>query len=161
MSNIKHKLNEQDNKNKRSSFRSGLLKTQYKSLIGEFIKDVWKARSITNIDKHLSEDFVDHDSWLGSTQDLESWKKGFEDFCNSFSNYKFSLEKLISESDTVAIKYNIVIENSQNSPLTNGLNSNHIILFGVDMYRIARGKIAERWGLNINSAITQTQKNYN
>ncbi len=161
MSNTKRKLNKQNNDSKESSFHIGLLKTQHKLRAGEFIKDVWKARSIASIDKHLSEDFVDHNSWLGVTKDLKSWKLGFQHFRKSFPKYKFSLDKLVSEGDIVAIKYNITIRVKQNSLSGNDLDDNQVTLSGVDMYRIAKGKIVERWGLDINNSITQTQRIYN
>ena len=156
MSDTKRKLDEQDSGSKKSSSPIGLLKTQHKLRAGEFIKDIWEARDISSIDKHLSEDFVDHNSWLGVTKDLKSWKTGLELFSKKFPNYKFSLDKLISEGDIVAIKYNITIGVKQDN-----LKDNQVTLSGVDMYHIAKGKIVERWGLDINNSITQTQRVYN
>ena len=139
MSKSKHKLDE-SKQSQRSSFRSSLLKTQYKSRVGQFIKDVWKARDIANINKHFASDFVDHNSWQGSVEDLEGWKNGFANFCDTFPNYKFSLEKIVSEGDIVATKYRIVTGTDEYATIS-----------GVDMYRIARGKIIERWGLYLLS----------
>ncbi len=138
MSKSKHKLDGQSKQSQRSGFGSSLLKTQRKSCVGQFIKDVWKERDITNINKHFASDFVDHNSWQGFVEDLEGWKNGFANFCDTFPNYKFSLEKIVSEGDIVATKYSIVT----------GTNEN-VVISGVDMYRIARGKIVERWGSEI------------
>ena len=61
----------------------------------------------------------------------------------SFPNYKFSLEKLVSEGDIVTTRYNIITG-----------SDNSTIISGVDMYRIARGKIVERWGSEICSILS-------
>ncbi len=139
MSNTKHKPDEQVYSPKRTSFRSSLFKTQHKSCVGQFIKEVWKAQDLTSVNKHLASDFVDHNPWQGFAQDLEGWKDGFANFCNTFPNYKFSLEKLISEGDIVATKYSIVTGADES-----------LVISGVDMYRIARGKMVERWGSEID-----------
>ncbi len=140
MSEIKHDSDEQANSSTKSRFRSNLFKTQHKSCVGKFIKDVWKTRDIASIDNYLSSDFVDHNSWQGSVQDFKGWKNGFKNFCDTFPNYKFSLEKIISEGDVVATKYSIVTGTDEYATIS-----------GVDMYRIARGKIVERWGLYLLS----------
>ncbi len=158
MSNIKHKLGRQDSSHEKLGFRLYLSKSQYKLLVGQFVKDVWKDRSIATIDKHLSSEFVDHNSWQGSPQNLESWKIGFIHFCDTFSGYKFSLEKIVSEGDIVSIKYSIIIGVNQHGSSKNELNSDYITISGVDMYRIAKGKIVERWGLDLNYTITGAQR---
>lgn len=97
------------------------------------------------LDEIIAADAVDHNPAPGQGPGLEGIKQAFAEFRAAFPDLHFDLEDVVAEGDKAACRVTIrgTHRGSHHGIPASG---RRIKLTGIDLLRIADGKIVERWG---------------
>jgi len=112
------------------------------------------AGNWTALDEVIAADVVDHYPSPGQGPGLAGVKQVFEAFRTAFPDLHFSVEDMITEGDKVASRitlYGTHTGDFQGIPPT----GKHVTQTGIDILRLAGGKVVERWGEFDNLGLLQ------
>ncbi|HWQ13187.1 MAG TPA: ester cyclase [Roseiflexaceae bacterium] len=126
-----------------------------KALAREFFEAVWNQHNPGAADTYFAADYVDHNLVLpGQPQGVAGARAVFESFIAAFPDVHFTIDTQLAEGDMVATRWTATGTNS--GPLMGMPPSGKpITVTGIDIVRIAGGKIAERWGMFDGLAMMQ------
>ena len=101
----------------------------YKKFIEEFYEEVFNKHDISNLDRYMREDYIQH------TPNATSGRDGFIKFSKIFFQMKphMEIKKILVDGDLVCVFFKCTM-------LGNG-TVNKVF----DLYRIQDGKLAEHW----------------
>ncbi len=91
----------------------------------------------------ITADYVDHSSNLRGLHGEEALAALFDLVRRNFPGFHITLDDIIAEGDRVAVRWTIRTM-SQAAPAIAHLNGG-ITMTGISIYRVADGRIAERW----------------
>lgn len=116
-----------------------------RNLAHRFTKDAWDRRDVSAFDKLLDEEFRDHDGLPGQQPGREGYKEVAAGFFRAFPDLHVWNEAVIVEGDIAVLRWRA--EGTHREELM-GMTATHskVSLKGVDIVRVADGKITERWG---------------
>ena len=122
------------------------MNTQNETLVRNFYADVWNQGHIEAAGKYYAEDYVDHNPAVpGQPAGLVGAKAVFSAFLTAFPDLTFTVDQVVSDGDKIAARYTAKGTNTGSfvgmPPTGRG-----IVVTGIELYRIAGGKVAERWG---------------
>ncbi len=102
----------------------------------------------------LSADTVDHNPAPGQAPGLEGVKQVFSQFRAAFPDLQFMVADMIAEGDKVASR---ITSSGTHKGDFQGLpaTGKQVTLAGIDILRIAGGKVVERWGEFDNLGLLQ------
>ena len=106
------------------------------------------------LDEVLAADGVDHNPAPGQAPGLEGVKQVFSQFLAAFPDLQFTVEDMIAEGDKVASRITTRGTHKgdfQGIPAT----GKQVTQTGIDIVRIAGGKVVERWGEFDNLGLLQ------
>ena len=120
--------------------------------IGARFGAVWnctrRAAGLAEIDELFASDFVNHDPVTGPTR--EDYKRELALYCQAFPDLVATPQHVIADGDLVMVRW------TARGTYAGGLGSlgiddgiatgRAVTLKGIDVLRIERGAIAERWG---------------
>jgi steroid delta-isomerase-like uncharacterized protein len=116
-----------------------------KALHRQFYEEVVNKRNPGAIDEIFSPDWVGHTSGRPDTN-RDGLKQAFKDFGESFSDPHAAIEHQIAEGDLVAT--HITMSGTNTGPFMGmPATGKKVHYAGVEIVRIADGKIVEFWGL--------------
>lgn len=118
-----------------------------KALINKYFDEAWNKRNPTADDQFISPDVVIHGSPLpGAPPGLEGAKAVLRMFITAFPDLNVTNEDLVAEGDKVVQRW--VSHVTHLGPLM-GIppTGKKVTLNGMNLFRIANGKIVERWGV--------------
>ncbi len=120
----------------------------------ETFNTAMRTGNLALLDEVLAADAVDHNPAPGQGPGLEGVKQAFGMFRAAFSDLRFEVEDMIAEGDKVVSRVNFSMKHTgefMGIPPTN----KQVTQEGIDILRIAGGKVVERWGLFDNMALMQ------
>jgi steroid delta-isomerase-like uncharacterized protein len=106
------------------------------------------------LDQVLSADAVDHNPNPGQAPGLEGVKQVFGQFGAAFPDFTLIVEDMIAEGDKVVSRLTVRATHKgdfQGIPATGKM----VTQTGIDILRIAGGKVVERWGEFDNLGLLQ------
>jgi predicted ester cyclase len=117
-----------------------------KQIVEQFITDLFTKGDLTAVDRYLDPGFVNHDPpFPGAPLDAEGMRLAAETFRRSFPDWHSDMEQLIAEDDLVV--ENFIARGTHRAALMGEtVTGREVILQGVNIFRLADGKIVERWG---------------
>lgn len=118
------------------------------ALVDRFVDEIWHERdieqAILNVDDIFAEDFVWHDILTPQVQDLDDLRLFFRNVKTTFPDVYAPPYTLFAEDDLVVALYSF--EGTFTEPYL-GIppTGEKVIVNGINLWRIADGKIAEFW----------------
>ena len=115
-----------------------------RTLTQRFYEEVWNKGNLEAVDDIMTSDFVDHAAPPGFPSGPEGAKQVFTMYRNAFPDFRLSVEDLIAEDDKVVARW--VTQGTHQGELM-GIppTGKPVTVAGIDVFRIAGGKIAEHW----------------
>jgi steroid delta-isomerase-like uncharacterized protein len=117
-----------------------------KSLVQAFFAKVWNEHNAEATGHYYTNDFLDHNPSIpGQPRGAEGAAQVFGTFIAAFPDIHFTIDFQVAEGDIVAARWTATGTNSgamMGMPPTGKVAT----ITGIDIFRIAGGKIAERWG---------------
>jgi steroid delta-isomerase-like uncharacterized protein len=118
---------------------------QNKELVRRFYEEVWNVGNIAKLEEFVAADFVER-SPMGPelAPGLEGVKQFFTMMLSAFSDMHGTPEDMIAEGDKVVTRYTATFTHSgefMGIPAT----GKRITITGIEIFRIAGGKMVERW----------------
>jgi predicted ester cyclase len=117
-----------------------------KRIVEEFITALFTNGDLTAVDRYLDPGFVNHDPpFPGAPDGPEGMRQAGAIFRRAFPDWRSDLQQLIAEDDLVA--ENFTAHGTHHAAFMGEIpTGREVILRGVNIFRIADGKIVERWG---------------
>ena len=120
--------------------------TNNKQIVEQFITALFTDGDLTAVDRYLDPHFINHDPPLPSSPDgPEGMRQAAEIFRSAFPDWRSDQQHIIAEGDLVAehfvAPWHPPLLRDGESP-----TGRDVVLRGVNIFRIANGKITERWG---------------
>ncbi len=105
---------------------------------------VWNLGELDVLEEVVTSDVVGHRSDRPDDLGREVLRRSVITLCEAFPNGKFDIEDMVEEGDRVAVRY--TARATHTGPFR-GLapTGNNITVAGFALYRLAEGKIVERW----------------
>ena len=120
--------------------------TQNKQLVEEFISALFNNGDLTAVDRYLDPGFINHDPPLpGSPDGPEGMRQAAELFRQAFPDWRSDVQHMIAEDDLL-VEHFIAHGTHRGSVMGETPTGQHVVLRGINIFRIVDGKILERWG---------------
>ena len=117
-----------------------------KALLLRFDAEVWNAGDVSVMDELFAPDYVNHDPSLGQPPDREGHKRVIAMVREALPDLRETVDDLVAEDDRVVFRWTVTATHERDfmgTPAT----GKRIEFSGIEIYRIADGRIAERWGV--------------
>jgi predicted ester cyclase len=119
---------------------------QNKFLIYRFVDQMLNKRNPDVIDELVAPDFVDHDAPPGQAPGPEGVKRTLEAVETALGDFRVLTDDIIAEGDRVVTRH--TAEATHIGPFLGFAPTGRRLRWtAISIYRIADGRIAERWGL--------------
>jgi steroid delta-isomerase-like uncharacterized protein len=117
-----------------------------KQIVEEFITALFTRGDLTAVDRYLDPGFVNHDPPMpGSPDGPEGMRQAGQIFRRAFPDWRSDVQQLIAEDDLVV--ENFVARGTHRAAVMGEIpTGREVVLRGINIFRIADGKIVERWG---------------
>lgn len=115
-----------------------------KALIRRFYDDVFNAGRFDLIDELFHDDVIDHTAGPGQKSGIEGIKDSVRYLRNAFPDVHATSEVLLGEGDLVAERW-ISVGTHRGRFVGVPPTGKRIRVTGINIFRFADGKIAERW----------------
>ena len=120
--------------------------TSNKQIVDDFITALFTNGDLTAVDRYLDPTFVDHDPPLPNSPDgAEGARQAAKLFRQAFPDWRSDDLHMIAEGDLVAEHF-VAHGTHRGSVTSESPTGQHVVLRGINIFRIADGKIVERWG---------------
>jgi predicted ester cyclase len=117
-----------------------------KQVVEEFITALFSNGDLTAVDRYLDPGVVNHDPPLPGLPDgPEGWRQAAQVIRSAFPDWRSDLLQLIAEGDLVAEHF-VAHGTHCGSVMGEIPTGQEVRLPGINIFRIADGKIIERWG---------------
>jgi predicted ester cyclase len=128
--------------------RGGMTTTEHnKQIVTAFITALFTEGDLTAVDRYLDPDFRNHDAPLpGASDGPDGMRMAAETFRKAFPDWHSDAHHLIAEGDLVAEHFT-ARGTHQGSALGEAPTGGEVALHGINIFRVADGKIVERWGV--------------
>ena len=128
-------------------------KTIAKRVYSTFTEAI-RTRNMNLLDQILTPNGIDHNPAPGQGPGIEGVKQTFAGFSIAFPDLEFTVEDQIAEGDRVVSR--VKTQGTHKGEFMGiGPTGKRVTATGIDIVRIANGKIVERWGEFDNMAILQ------
>jgi steroid delta-isomerase-like uncharacterized protein len=116
-----------------------------KALIRRLVAEGWGKGDQATVDALLAPNFVDHAAELGGgASDAAGFKEQVREFRAAFPDGRTQIDDLIAEGDKVVLRW--TDGGTHRGPFMGvAPTGKRVTLTGIDIYRIADGKIVEYW----------------
>jgi predicted ester cyclase len=117
-----------------------------KKIVEELITALFTDGDLTAIDRYLDPEFVDHDPPLPDAPDgPEGIRQAAALFRRAFPDWRSDDQQVIAEDDLV-VEHFVAHGTHRGSVMGESPTGRDVVLRGINIFRIADGKITERWG---------------
>jgi predicted ester cyclase len=117
-----------------------------KQIVGEFITALFTDGDLRAVDRYLDPAFINHDPpFPGAPDGPEGMREAAETFRNAFPDWRSDAQHMIAEGDLVAEHF-VAHGTHRGSVMGESPTGHDVVLRGIHIFRIADGKIVERWG---------------
>ena len=113
-----------------------------KAFVDRMTAEFWNAGNVAAVDKFFSADYVGHDP--SGPMDLEKLKQAAAAYFAGFPDLHITTDDLLAEGDKVVKRWTARCTHTgeyMGIPPT----GNKLVVKGIEIFRIAGGKIAEIW----------------
>jgi len=115
-----------------------------RTLAQRFYEEVWNKGNLDAVTDLMTSDFVDHAAPPGFPTGPEGAKQVFIMYRNAFPDFRLSVEDLIAEDDKVVARW-VTHGTHQGELMGIPPTGKAVTVTGIDVFRLAGGKIAEHW----------------
>ena len=129
-----------------------LLEAKNKEFIQSYTEDFWNTHNIEAFDKYYAADFVVH--FANGDQNREQAKGLYQAYFAAFPDLHITTDDLVAEGDKVTKVWTAKCTHTgefMGIPATN----NKLAVKGIEVFRLADGKIAELWASMDNLGMMQ------
>ena len=109
-----------------------------------FYEEVWNKGDLDAVDDLMTSDFVDHAAPPGFPSGPEGAKQVFSMYRTAFPDFRLSVEDLVAEDDKVVARW-VTHGTHQGELMGIPPTGKPVTVAGIDVFRLAGGKIAEHW----------------
>jgi len=119
---------------------------QNKALARRVLEEAANQRKLELIDELLAPDYVLHDPANPMVQDRETFKQFLNGHYVAFPDIQWTIEDVVAEGDRVVVRW--ILTGTHQGPLM-GIppTGKQVSMWGISIYRIAEGKVAEEWAV--------------
>jgi steroid delta-isomerase-like uncharacterized protein len=118
---------------------------QNKTIVRDFIDALFTKGDLGAVDDYLAENFVDNDPPFGASTDREGMRSAGAMMRAAFPDWHSDLHLLVGEGDIVAELFT-ASGTHRGEVMGIAPTGQTVALPGINIFRIADGKIVERWG---------------
>jgi steroid delta-isomerase-like uncharacterized protein len=115
-----------------------------KTIAQRFNEEVWGRGDEAALEELLDPDFVDHDALPGQSPDREGHRQILAAFRSAFPDLNVTTEDVVVEGDKVVSRWT-ARGTHQGDLMGIAPTGNGVTIKGIDVLRVAGGRIAERW----------------
>ena len=115
-----------------------------KTIAQRFNEDVWGRGDEAALVELLDSDFVDHDALPGQSPDREGHRQILAAFRSAFPDLNVTTEDIVGEGDKVVTRWT-ARGTHQGDLMGIAPTGKEVTIKGIDVLRIAEGRIVERW----------------
>jgi predicted ester cyclase len=116
-----------------------------KDLVHRYYDEAFNARQPGLLDGMLAPGFVDHNPAPGQAPGAAGFKHLLVTYLDAFPDGYISLEDMLAERDVVAVRF--IFWGTQAGAFRGVLaTGRHVTVTGIDIFRVAGGRLTERWG---------------
>jgi predicted ester cyclase len=124
----------------------GMNSTNNKQIVDEFSTALFTNGDLTVVDRYLDPQFINHDPPLPNSPDgPEGMRQAAELFRRAFPDWRSDAEHMVAEDDLV-VEHFVAHGTHRGSVMGETPTGQDVALRGIHIFRIANGKIVERWG---------------
>lgn len=117
-----------------------------RALVRRFIEDFWAGGDLSRVEDFLAPDYIEHNLLPGQEPGLEGYKRRFLSLRAAFPDVRITIEDMLAEGDRVMAR--VTIEGTHLGPFLGQPASGRVVrMAAINIYRVAGGQIAERWGV--------------
>jgi steroid delta-isomerase-like uncharacterized protein len=121
-----------------------MTEAENKAIARRFNEDVWGKGDEAALEELLAPDFVDHDALPGQTPDLEGHRWVLAAFRGAFPDLGVTTEDVVAEGEKVVSRW--TARGTHRGALMGiAPTGNEVTIEGIDVLRVAGGRIQERW----------------
>ena len=119
---------------------------QNKMIVHNFAEEIWNEGNFEAVTTYFAADFVDHSPAMpDQPPGAEGARQVFAAYKAAFPDLGFTTEELMSEGDKVVWRWTSTGTNT-GSMMGMPPTGKQATITGIEIYRMAGDKIAERWG---------------
>ena len=115
-----------------------------KTIARRFNEDIWGTGDEAALEEVLAEDVVDHGAIPGQPPGREGHKYQLNLFRSAFPDLHVTTEDIVAEGDKVVSRWS-ARGTHQGELMGIAPTGNEVTFSGIDVLRIAGGKVVERW----------------
>ena len=115
-----------------------------KTIARRFNEDVWSRGDEGALEELLDPDFVDHDALTGQSPDRDGHRQILAAFRSAFPDLNVTTEDIVAEGDKVVTRWT-ARGTHQGDLMGIAPTGREVTIKGIDVLRIAEGRIVERW----------------
>jgi steroid delta-isomerase-like uncharacterized protein len=120
--------------------------TRNTQLVERFIQELFTRGDLTAVDRYLDLGFVNHDPpFPGALDGLEGMRQAAAMFRAALPDWHSELDQLVADGDIVVEQFT-ASGTHQGELMGAPPTGKQIVLKGINIFRIADGRIVERWG---------------
>jgi steroid delta-isomerase-like uncharacterized protein len=126
-----------------------MAEAQNKTIARRFNEEVWGTGDQATLEELLDPDFVDHDALPGQEPGREGHKQLLAAFHSAFPDLNVTTEDIVTEGEKVVSRW--TARGTHHGELLGiAPTGNGVTIKGIDVLRVAEGRIVERWS-QVNS----------
>jgi predicted ester cyclase len=121
--------------------------TKNKQLVDDFIQDLFTKCDLGAVDRYLDPAFVNNDPpYPGAPAGPEGMRQAAVMFRAALPDWHSDLDQLVQEDDIVVERFTASGTHTGAELMGVPATGRTIVLAGINVFRIADGRIVERWG---------------
>jgi steroid delta-isomerase-like uncharacterized protein len=121
-----------------------MAEAQNKTIARRFNEEVWGRGDQATLEELLDPDFVDHDALPGQDPGREGHKQILAAFHSAFPDLNVTTEDIVTEGEKVVSRWSA--RGTHHGELLGiAPTGNGVTIKGIDVLRVAEGRIVERW----------------
>jgi predicted ester cyclase len=125
-----------------------------KAVVRRFAEEVGSGKNLELLDELVSTEFVNHNPLPGAGSDFEGLRQAFTILHSAFPDFHGTIEHLVAEGDLVVF-HGTNQGTHQGDFLGIAPTGKHVSFSGIVIFRVANGKIVERWAQLDNLSLLQ------
>jgi predicted ester cyclase len=117
-----------------------------KHIVEEFIAALFTRGDQSAVDRYLDPGFVNHDPPMpGMSAGPDGMRQASQMFRSAFPDWRSEVVQLIAENDLVVENF-VACGTHRGAVMGETPTGRQVVLHGINIFRIADGRIVERWG---------------
>ena len=125
-----------------------------RTIARRYVEEIWDQGDLTAIAELFASDVVDHHAVPGQAQGVEGQQQVLTMFRSAFPDLRVTTDDILVDGDRVAVRW--TARGTHHGALL-GIppTGKPVTITGIDILRIAHGKVVERWAEDNGLALMQ------